>query len=152
MSSYLYMLLTVSVCGGVCSVLAAGGFEKYVKYVASLACICIIITPFRDIDVEGLLTSLPEYVPTYGESQQEPYPIAEEMTEKRAEEYIYQILLGKFGIKAVSTDIKIDWESEKDAVIRSITVTLSTTDMQYSAEAEEYLSDQLGGEVRIVEE
>lgn len=151
MSSYFYTLIITSVCGAICAMLAWGGFEKYIKYIASLVCICLIIAPFRDIDLSQAKDLITEEVSSVTpELPNGLYPLAAEITEQRAEEYISEIVFTKFGIKTVSADIKIDWESE-EAIIESITVTLSKKDMKYSAEASAYLETVLGGEVTIIE-
>ena len=51
MSGYFYVLLIASVCGAVCTVMVWGGFERYVKYIASLICVALIISPFRDFNI-----------------------------------------------------------------------------------------------------
>ena len=151
MSGYFYTLLVASVCGAICTSLAWGGFEKYIKYIASLACVCLIIAPFKDIDIETLLAPDEElFELSSPESEGGLNAMAYEMTEARTEEYISEIVFAKFGIKTVYTDIKIDWATN-EAVITDISVALSKQDAAYAEKVKEYLLDTLGGEVNIVE-
>ena len=151
MKGYFYTLLITAVCGSICVMLSWGGFEKYIRYIASLVCVALIITPFRNIDV----SDIEEYAK--GEigneitgNTSELYSLASDMTEKRAEDYISQIVFSRFGINTVYTDIKIDWDKE-EPVIESIYVALSQDDMTNAQSAKDYLTDVLGGEVTVVE-
>lgn len=148
---YFYTLLVASVCGAVCAMLAWGGFEKYIKYIASLVCIVLLVSPFRSIDISQMMEGAEEDTAASDSvSADGLYSLASEMTEERAEEYISGLVFSEFGINAVYTDIKIDWGSD-DPIIESISVALDGSDMAYAAEAEEYLVRVLGGEVKIVE-
>lgn len=150
MSGYFYTLLIASVCGAVCSVMVWGGFERYVKYIASLICIALLISPFRDFDIGQELEGYESILSENTVSQTGLYELAAEMTEERAENYISQIVFSEFGINTVSADIKIDWE-EDEPVIESISVALAPSDMGMSEETREYLTRTLGGEVTVVE-
>ncbi len=151
MKGYFYTILIASVCGAICSMMAWGGFEKYTKYIASLVCVALIITPFRNIDVSYILDTVnQEITAEIDASVPELYESASDMAEKRAEEYISQIVFSQFGINAVSTDIKIDWD-EEEPIIESIHVALDSGDMDEAESAKEYLMRVLGGEVTVVE-
>lgn len=150
MNGYFYTLLVTSVCGAVCALLASGGYEKYIKYIASLICVLVMISPFRNIDIKDITDnasggfSLPET------SQSQLYKTSAEMTEERAETYINEIVFNKFGIKPLSTDIKIDWGKE-EPIIENISVFLSKGDFSKSNEIKAYLYEVLGGEVDVIE-
>lgn len=150
MSGYFYTLLVTSVCGAVCAMLAYGGFEKYIKYIASLVCLVIMISPFREIDMSEIETAIPETEASEEEYGNSLYQTAAELTEQKVEVYISEIVFNKFGIKPIATDIKIDW-TEEDAVIEEISVALSRSDMESADAVGKYLCDMLGGEVNIVE-
>lgn len=150
MSGYFYVLLIASVCGAVCTVMVWGGFERYIKYIASLICVALLISPFRDLNIEQELDSYESLAAENHVSQAGLYELAAEMTEERAEDYISQIVFSEFGIKTVATDIKIDWE-ENEPIIEYISVTLASADMDMSEEAKDYLQRVLGGEVNVVE-
>ncbi len=149
MKSYFYVLLVASVCGAMCSMLASGGFEKYIKYISSLICICLMIMPFREIDLVKTL-ELAEFSSPSFETDKGLYLISSEIAEKRAEDYINEIVFSQIGIKPLSTDIKIDW-TLTEPVIESITVSLSHEDVSFAEETKKYLSDVLGGEVNVIE-
>lgn len=152
MKGYFYMLLITAVCGGACSVLAWGGFERYIKYIVSLVCILIMILPFKSVDISEITENLqPEAEISETQLQTGLYKTSAELTEKQAKEYISQIVLSKFGIKPAYTHIKIDW-TEKEAVIREITVGLPRNHERSPREIREYLTELLGGEVTVVEE
>lgn len=152
MSGYFYTLLVASVCGTVCMMLAWGGFERYIKYIASLICVVLLISPLREIDISAALSDSLDH------SQAEPdssvtglYAISEQMTENTAEKYIRDIVFSEFGINAVSADIKIEW-GKTEAVIKNIDLVLTRIDMNRAEDIKRYLFSVLGGEVRIVEE
>ena len=150
MNGYFYTLLTVSVCGVLCTVLVKGGFEKYIKYIAALICAVVIITPLSGIDLSSLTDAaneISEFIPS---QPNDLYSLSGNMTEERAEEYISELVFNKFGIKPIYSDINIDWEPET-AVIQKITVALSEEDIHIADEAGEYLFEALGGEVEIIE-
>ncbi len=151
MNGYFYTLLVASVCGAVCSTLAWGGFEKYIKYIASLVCVCLMISPFRDIDIDSAIDFDEKLISVSApETEGGLYTIAYGMTETRTEEYISEIVFAKFGIKPVYADIKIDWATN-EATITDISVALSKQDMAYADKTKAYLLDTLGGEVNIIE-
>lgn len=151
MTGYFLTLLIASVCGAVCTSLAWGGYERYIKYIASLICVALLISPFRDTDISSALDEINSEISTdteaYGEGL---YALSAEMTEKRAEEYISQIVLSEFGINTVYTDIRIDWEKE-EPTIEAICVAFGSADMALKEDAEEYLCNTLGGEVTVIE-
>lgn len=148
--SYFLALLTTSVCGALCSLLAWGGFEKYIKYIASLVCILLLISPFKSIDL-SVLGENAEF--EYSASTEPPdlYSLSAEMTEERAESYLAQIVFSEFGINAVYTDIVIDW-SEKEPTLKEITVALEDNDMHLAETARLYLESILGSGVRVIED
>ena len=152
MSGYFYTLLVASVCGAVCMMLAWGGFEKYIKYIASLICVALLISPLREIDISAAITD------SFDRSEDESslsmnglYAVSEQMTEQKAEEYICNIVFSEFGIKAMDADIKIEW-GKTEAVINGIELVLNKEDMSRAEDIKKYLFSVLGGEVSIVEE
>ena len=149
MSGYFYTLLVASVCGAMCVALSFGGFEKYIKYICSLVCICLMIVPFREIDIEAIKDS---YEISFSEQEGESslYAVSSQLAEERAESYITEIVFSQFGIKPLSTDIKIDW-TQTEPLIEDITVSLSHEDMQKAEATKEYLMFILGGKVNVVE-
>ncbi len=149
MNGYFYILLVTSVCGGICSLMAWGGFEKYIKYIASLICVLAMLMPFRSISLSEI--DADKYIPQSEDSQPNLLnKTAEDITEKNANKYISEIVFNKFGINPASVIIKIDWDRE-DPVIQNITVILNSADMQRAENIKSYLVSALGGEVNLIE-
>ena len=152
MNGYFYTLLVASVCGAVCVLLSWGGFEKYIKYIASLICVVLIIVPLREIDISAFdVGELEISSPESDSAEAELYTVIEQMTKQRAEKYICDIVFSEFGINAVSADIKIEW-GKTEAVIKNIDLVLISDDMNKAEDIRQYLFSALGGEVSIVEE
>ena len=152
MSGYFYTLLVASVCGAVCMMLAWGGFEKYIKYIASLICVALLISPLREIDISSVVSDSLDYSQAESDSSMtDLYAISEQMTERTAEKYIRDIVFSEFGINAVSADIKIEW-GKTEAVITNIDLVLTKNDMNRAEDIKKYLFSVLGGEVRLIEE
>lgn len=148
MKSYFYVLLVASVCGTMCSMLANGGFERYIKYICSLVCICLMIMPFREIDLSKTINA-PDFPLDFEEPEKGLYSVSSQLAETRAEDYISEIVFSQIGIKPQSADIKIDW-TLTEPIIESITVSLAYEDMEKAEETKSYLSNVLGGEVNVV--
>ncbi len=151
MKGYFLTVLIASVCGALCIVLSWGGFEKYMKYIVSAVCVALIIAPLREIDLSQIESAVSEQQTVqYAQDEEYLYRLSGEIAEKRAEEYISELVLKEFGIKTAGTDIKIDWDSETPTV-ESICVSISKEDADKCAAAREYLTKILGGEVRVIE-
>ena len=146
MRGYFYTLLVCSVCGAVCTLLAWGGFEKYIKYISSLVCAVILISPLASLLGRDNVELTPEFT-----QSDASIPIrTHELAEKQAEEYINEMLFNEFGIKEASADIKIDW-GQDGAVLLGISVALSGQDLSRADEICIYLREQLGSEVTVIE-
>ncbi len=149
MSGYFYTLILTSVCGSACALLASGGFEKYIKYIAALVCTVLMISPFKDINTAEITQGFTEMSESFDASDG-LYPMATQMTEDRAEEYISQIVFSEFGIYPLYTNIKIDWD-QTEPIIEKITVALEREHINNSEGIKKYLREILGGEVEIIE-
>ena len=131
--------------------LAWGGFEKYIKYIASLVCVVLLISPLRSIDMSFISDAEYGVSSESTEEVSDIYAMTAALTEQSAEKYISDLVFSEFGIKAVTADIKIEW-SKNEAVIESIVLVLSKGDMNRSDDVKKYLFSVLGGEVTVVEE
>lgn len=131
--------------------LAWGGFEKYIKYIASLVCVVLLISPLRSIDMSFISDAEYGVSSESTEAVSDIYAMTAALTEQSAEKYISDLVFSEFGIKAVTADIKIEW-SKNEAVIESIVLVLSKGDMNRSDDVKKYLFSVLGGEVSVVEE
>ncbi len=150
MNGFFYTLLVTSVCGAVCTMLSGNGFEKYIKYIASLVCICVMLSPLKELDLSSMFDVDADIGIENTESPEGLYPLAAEITEERAESYINDIVFSEFGIKPKATDIKIDWDSN-EPMIENITVVFKKEDIHCKESAQDYLKNVLGGEVKIIE-
>ena len=150
LTGYFYILLVAAVCGAVCSVAVWGGYEKYVKYIASLICVVLLISPFREFELGEIDEEVKAFITDEDNSQIGLYELASDLTEEKTENYISEIVFSKFGIKTVCTDIEIDWDKE-EPTIENITVSLSGNDMSEAESVNAYLENILGGEVDVVE-
>lgn len=150
MRGYFYSLLVASVCTSVCSMAVSGGFEKYIKYIASLICVAVMVSPIRQMDLSELTDRAEAELSAFDTDNELFYKTAGDMTEERSEEYINQIVFDRFGIKPLCSHIEIDW-GEEEPLIENIKVCLSPEDFGKSTEVESYLFNILGGEVEIVE-
>ena len=149
MRTYFFALLLTSVFGAVFTLLAGKTFEKHMKYIASAACLCLMLLPFKNITANVLNSD---------EIESEDYSFPENATdlnalalaeaESASEKYICDTVLAEFGIKPLYADIKIDWE-EDGPVVSGITVALP--DGEHIKDVAEYLNNALGGEVKVVE-
>ncbi len=147
---YFYVLLVTSLCSSVCAIAVSGGFEKYIKYIASLICVAVMVSPFRDIDISEITEKAKAEFAISQDTEDLFYKTSGEITEERIETYIKDIVFNKFGIKPLSTHIEIDWGKE-EPIIESITLTFSSADYPKSTEIQNYLYAVLGGEVEIIE-
>ncbi len=146
MTGYFYALLATSVCGTVCIMLCGGGFEKYIKYIAALISISVMILPLKDINATEIKPDedIHEIL-----NQNMLNKTAEEIATEQTKSYISQSVLTKFGIKPTYVSISIDWERE-DPTVTNITVAMPKQ-TQNLKEIKEYLTTLLGGEVKVIE-
>ncbi len=149
MKGYFYVIILTSVCGSLCTLLADGGYEKYIKYIVALICAVIILSPFRELDLKEIENALSDTHINENISDG-LYPLATDLTEEKTKEYISSIVFSKFGINPISINIKIDW-SREEPIIQEIKVYLDSDSMKHSREISEYLSMALGGEVYVDE-
>lgn len=147
MSGYFVTLLVASICGALCAVVSGGGFEKYIKYIASLVCVCLLLYPLREISVSPDISPyMPSSVDNAGEEGL--YSLSSSLAEGNAEEYICEIVFGKFGIKPLYADINIDWTlSEPEVTGISVCIERNSAE---ASEVEDWLENALGGEVTVI--
>lgn len=150
MKNYFFTLLIASVLGGIIAVFVSGSnYEKYIKYIASLICVVIILAPLKSF-ISAPFT-LPE---EYKEATESTISITEaneaiaSLTISGLDTYIKDILFSKFGINAPSTDIKIDW-ADNCLVINKITVFLANKDSKYQAKVQKYLTETICDSVEV---
>ena len=150
MRGYFYALLLTSVLGAVSAILAYGGYEKYIKYIASLICVLLMISPLRNIDITNLLKEAENNI-SVAQTDNKLYENTLKLTESSAENYISQMVFDEFGIKPSYVNIQIEWDKE-EPVIESITVCIPPDKINDKEKINDYLFRVLGGEVKIIEE
>ncbi len=150
MKGYFYILILTSVVGSVCAMLASGGFEKYIKYIAALICALMILAPLKGLS-GGIDTDLTEEFISESETYENGlYSMSAEMTEQMTEGYISETVFSEFGIKPLYSIININWDADEPTV-ESIKTALSKEDIRIADEVGKYLKELLGGEVEIIE-
>lgn len=150
MKDYFYILLVTSICTSLCTMMVSSGFEKYIKYIASLICVAVMVSPLRSIDASKIIKDAEKKLEHNQASDNLFYKTSGELAEENTKDYISQIIFNKFGIKPRRVDIEIDWGKE-EPIIEGITVYLSGEDYANHSEIKDYLLTALGGEVEIRE-
>jgi hypothetical protein len=131
MRQYLTVLFCGSLLGAVCAAAAGGALEKYVRYLAALLCILLIVSPFRELE---LSFSLPE------EPSEGSLPEGESLSRlagKEAEDEICRILAAQLsagtGITPAEVGIDMDWTHE-EGVISAVRLVLHPEDLPRAEE------------------
>ena len=141
--SYFSMLLTASVLGALCAAFAGSAFEKYLRYLASLICILLVLSPFRSFDMTELLPSGStgtEIHPPNGKTLAE---LAGEQAESEICAWIAQSLSAETGITAADVRIEIDW-TESEPVIRAVHLILPPEETDRAEEAAAWVEKTYG--------
>ena len=124
MREYFSALFLSSLLGAVCTSLAGGRLEKYMRDLASLLCLLVIISPLRSLELSS--PSLPEG--TLSAPQGETLSdLAQAEAEKEICTAISAAIAQGTGITPASLCIDIDWESPQP-VITAMTVVLNEED------------------------
>lgn len=150
MKDFFLTLLIASVLGGILAVLSSGsGFEKYIKYIASLVCVVIIISPLKSF-ISSPFT-LPDPKNAYAETSMlvnKADEVLASVTKSELESYIKDILFQEFGINIPLTDIKIDW-TDDCFVITSVVVYLDEGDKNRQNDVRNFLAKQIDKSVSV---
>lgn len=129
---YVSVIFTASVLGAVCAALAGSTFEPYIRYLAALACILLIVHPFRSFSF-----ALPEEESVQAEgavSADSLQTLAGELAETEICRAIGEMLLAQTGITACDIRIDMEW-TEREAVITAVYLTVGHEADAASAEA-----------------
>lgn len=150
MKDYFITLLTASVLGGITAILVSGSsYEKYIKYIAGLVCVVIILAPLKSF-ISAPFTLPDDYTVSQESSVSATGAddVIADLTVSELDAYIKDILFSEFGIKVPITDIKIDW-TDDCMVINEITVYLNSADNKYISEVKEYLADTIDKSILV---
>lgn len=116
MKQYLTVLFCGSLLGAVCTAVAGAKLEKYVRYLAALLCILLIVSPFREFEL-----SLPEEDPHSPLPEVSSPATLDDLARKQAEEELCRVLALQLftgtGITPVKLCIDMDWTSEEPVVL-----------------------------------
>ena len=129
---YISVIFTASVLGAVCAVLAGSAFEPYIRYLAALACILLIVHPFRSFsfDMPEQENSLQETTPPSDSLQ----TLAEELAKEEICRAIGDTLYVQTGITASTVSIDMEW-TEQDVLVTAVHLTLAQKEHALSAQA-----------------
>ena len=143
LQSYFSMLLAASVLGAICAAFVGSTFEKYLRYLAALICILLVLAPFRSFDASELFRMdysgaeppLPE-----GKTLSE---LAGAQAESEICAYIAQSLSAETGITASNVRIDIDW-TENQPTIRAVRLILPPEEAHRTEEAAAWVERTYG--------
>lgn len=143
LQGYFSMLLTASVLGALCAAFVGSAFEKYLRYLAALICVLLVLAPFRSFDSSELF---PGDLPDGEASLPEGKTLAElagEQAENEICAYISQSLSAETGITAADVRIEIDW-TESQPVIREVHLILPPEEAHRAEEAAAWVEKTYG--------
>ena len=147
MRSYFAALFVASLMGAVCTSLAGSKLEKYVRYLASLLCILLIISPLRDLKLSH--PALPE-----GSLPAPQGATLSELAEQEAEKEICAAISASIsagtGITPASLRIDIDWDTSQP-LIRALSVALRKQDLPRGEELSRWVETSYGVPCHVTE-
>lgn len=147
MRDYFSALFVASLLGAVCTSLAGSKLEKYMRYLASLICILLIISPLRNLKLPS--SSLPEGTLSVPEGTTLS-ALAEEEAEKEICRAISASISQGTGITPMSLCIDIDWNSS-EPVIKALTVALRTEDLPHREDVSQWAEQSYGVPCHVTE-
>lgn len=150
MKQYLVVLLCGSLLGALCTAAAGARLEKYVRYLSSLLCILLIISPFKEFDLKFTLEeeSLPSAaLPWEGDTLSS---LAWEMAEKEICRGISSQLFGETGITPARISIDMDWTAQ-EPVVQAVRLVLSAQDAHRKEEVVAWAENAYGVPCHVTE-
>ncbi len=140
MRDYFAALFFASLLGAICTSLAGSKLEKYMRYLAALLCILLIISPLRDLKLST--PSLPEEDLSVPQGN-----TLSELAQAEAETDICKALSTALsagtGITPASLRIDIDWNTT-EPVIHTVSVALFSGDFSRKEEVEAWVANNYG--------
>lgn len=140
MRDYFSTLLLASFMGAVCTSLAGGKLEKFVRYLASLLCILLIISPLRDLELSPLSLKEQELSLPEGAALSD---LAAEEAEKEICAALSSAISAGTGITPASLCIDIDWNT-REPVISSLSLALRSEDFPRREEVSGWVEASYG--------
>ncbi|MDL2287092.1 stage III sporulation protein AF [Eubacteriales bacterium OttesenSCG-928-G02] len=146
MKSYFLGLFIASIICGIVSVIASGSSsEKYVKYICSLVCVVMVISPFVDMKISEIDF---DYTATEVSGQYISVQKVSQMSENMLINYINEILLNDYGINAADVRINID-SGENFITLTSVVVYLSEENEEFLTSVQSKLSAVIGTGITV---
>lgn len=132
LGNYVSVIFTASVLGAVCAAVAGSAFEHYIRYIAALVCILLIVYPFRSFSFSVPEESIPmQETVSQADSLQ---CLAGALAQEEISRVIADALYAQTGITAASVRIDMEW-TEKEAVITAVTLVLEQKEQTETAAA-----------------
>ena len=147
--SFCWSLIAVSLCAGVCLILAPDGRPsvRYLRFICALCITALIVTPLKNA-IGGLshTISIPDVTEYSQDAQNYPELLTAETArelEAEAEKYVSE----KYGVKAVECKADIERTGEYEIRLNGMYVTIDTKSDYLLSEIKKSLSDTFGCEV-----
>lgn len=149
LQNYVSTVFAASILGAVCATAAGGAFEKYIRYLASLVCILLIVHPFRDLSFESLQTPDTE-ASAPAVSGETLESLASSLAEEEISRVIASALSAETGITGAAVCIDIDWTAE-EPLIHEVMLILPPEEAERAEEAAAWVEKTYGVPGRIVD-
>lgn len=149
LQNYISTIFAASVLGAVCCAVAGSAFEKYVRYLASLICILLIIHPFKELSLPSWNESVSADVSAADGNTLDA--LASSLAEEEICRAIASALSAETGITAAEVRIDIDW-AEEQPLIYAVELTLPPEEADRAEEAAAWIEQSYGVPGRITEE
>lgn len=117
--------------GAVCAVLAGSAFEPYIRYLVALACILLIVHPFRTFSFTPPEQGTVQENTVSADSLQ---TLAGELAKEEICRVIGETLLAQTGITATEVRIDMEW-TDREAVITAVFLTVAEPSQGDTAKA-----------------
>ncbi len=138
LQNYISVIFAASVLGAACAALAGSTFEPYIRYLVALACILLIVHPFRSFSFAVPEESTVQEPAVSADSLQ---TLAGEAAKNEICRAIGDALLSETGITASDLRIDMEW-TEREAVITAVYLTVERKEDAPSAAA--WVEDSYG--------
>ena len=117
MRDFFLTLCAASVTGGIASLISKSNvYERYVRFIAALACVLIILAPFTSLKKVDAAQVESEIALAVSEAEAQAESAVTETAVESAEKYISECVFTKFGINVIEVSILLD-ESGRSGVV-----------------------------------
>ncbi len=149
MKNYFLTLFMAAVIGAAVAVVADGKFEKQTRYLISLICVLVIITPLKNsVEVFKDLSFPLNNGEQSGQEQSDYGAWIVDRSVKELENTVSQAITRKFGITVMMVQI-VTYIEEGTTYVKKITVTLFPDQEAYAQSVGEYIEGLLYTETEV---